>query len=289
MASLSRARDFLDRNGRLLERRLFGFHFDRVEVVEVVSALAAYQNADGGFGWGLEPDKRTPASQPVDMQIALETLAEIGALGGPMAVRACDWLETVTMEEGGVPFSLESANGWPHMPWWTVETPQPADINPTAAILGCLLQAGVSHPWMARATAFCWREVETSQTTKFHDLMPMIAFLEAVRDRPRAERALERLGARIVGQGLVEMDPNAGGYVKKPLDWAPRPDSFCRRLFDDAAIEAHLAALAGRQQDDGGWPINWDALSPGVELEWRGWMTVRALLTLKAYGKGLED
>jgi hypothetical protein len=288
MASLSRARDFLDRNGRLLERRLFAFHFEGGEASAVTSALTAYQNADGGFGWGLEPDKRTPASQPVDMQFAFETLAEIGALGGPMTVRACDWLEHAATEEGGVPFSLTSANDWPHMPWWTVEAPPLADINPTAAILACLLQAGVTHPWAERATAFCWRQAETSETTKFHDLTPMIAFLEAVQDRPRAERALQRLAERIVGRGLVEMAPDAAGYVKKPLDWAPSPGSFCRRLFDGVAIDQHLSALAARQQEDGGWPISWDPLSPGVELEWRGVMTLRALLTLRAYGAALE-
>lgn len=289
MASLSRARDFLDRNGRLLERRLFGFHHDRGEVAAVVSALAAYQNADGGFGWGLEPDKRTPASQPVDMQMAFEALDEVGALGGPMAVRACDWLETVTTEEGGVPFSLASANGWPHTPWWTVDHPLPADINPTAAILACLLRAGISHPWMARATAFCWRAVENSETTKFHDLMPMIAFLESIGDRPRAERALSRIGTRILDGGLVAMDPDAEGYVKGPLDWAPQPDSFCRRLFSDAVIDQHLQALSARQKGDGGWPINWESLSPGVELEWRGWKTLRALSTLSAYGQRFEE
>lgn len=289
MASLGRGRDFLDRNGRLLERRLFAFHFDRVAASEVVSTLAAYRNRDGGFGWGLEPDKRTPASQPVDLQMALEILEDVGALSGALAARACDWLETVTTEEGGVPFSLATANDWPHTPWWTVSEPLPADINPTAAILGSLLKARVSHPWIARATAFCWREAETSETTKFHDLMPLIAFLEAVNDRPRAERALDRIGARIVGEGLVEMAPDAEGYVKKPLDWAPRPDSFCRRLFSEIELTRHLEALAARQRKDGGWLINWAPLSPGVELEWRGWMTLRALLTLRAYGMALEE
>jgi len=64
MASLNRAWDFLDRNGRLLERRLFGFHFNRGEVASVVSALAAYQNSDGGFGWGWSlTSARRPANR----------------------------------------------------------------------------------------------------------------------------------------------------------------------------------------------------------------------------------
>lgn len=288
MASFDRARDFIVRNARLLERRLFAFHFEGGDARGVVAALAAYQNLDGGFGWGLEPDKRTPASQPVDMQVAFEVLDEVGGLAGPMMVRACDWLEGVTTDEGGVPFSLASANPWPHASWWEVGAPLPADVNPTAAILGLLIRNGAAHPWIERATAFCWREAERSETTKFHDLMPLIGFLEAVADRPRAERALAHIGERIRSQGLVEMDPDAAGYVKAPLDWAPSPRSFCRPLFSEAEIARHLDALVARQREDGGWPINWEPISPGVELEWRGQATLRALLVLQAYGRALE-
>ena len=80
MASLTRARDFLSCNARLLERRLFAFHFEGGAAGAVVAALDAYRNPDGGFGWGLEPDKRTAASQPVDLQTAFEILDEVGAL-----------------------------------------------------------------------------------------------------------------------------------------------------------------------------------------------------------------
>jgi len=81
------------------------------------------------------------------------------------------------------------------------------------------------------------------------------------------------------------MDPGASGYVKKPLDWAPAPHSFCRQLFDDETIDVHLSALAGQQAADGGWPINWETVSPMCELEWRGWKTLEALVTLRAYGR----
>lgn len=287
MASLDRARDFLSLNARLLERRLYAFHFEGGEARAVVAALAAYQNPDGGFGSGLEPDKRTATSQPVDLQTAFEILDEVGVLSGPMALRACDWLETVTTDAGGVPFSLPSAQDAPHAPWWAVEgSDPPADANPTAAILGLLLKNGVDHQWVTRASAFCWAEAEGAETELFHTLMPLIAFLQAAPDRPRAERVLTRLAERI--RGLVEMDPDATGYVKKPLDWAPRPDSFCRPLFTDADIALHLRALALRQLPDGGWPINWQAISPGVELEWRGVMTLRTLVTLRAYGRALQ-
>ncbi len=79
------------------------------------------------------------------------------------------------------------------------------------------------------------------------------------------------------------MNTAASGYVMMPLDWAPAPDSFCRHLFDQTTIDLHLTALVERQQPDGGWPINWEPISPAVELEWRGWKTIEALRVLRAY------
>jgi hypothetical protein len=114
--------------------------------------------------------------------------------------------------------------------------------------------------------------------------MPVISFLEHAPDRARAEHELERVLQRIRKPGIVEYDPNAGGYVKMPLDWAPTPAHPCHRLFDDYTLQTHLHALAERQQTDGGWPISWDPISPAVEFEWRGAVTVNALLLLKAYG-----
>jgi hypothetical protein len=280
---LDRARDFLLRNGRLLERRLFEHHFEGGSAEPVVRALAAYQGRDGGFGSALEPDKRDPHSQPVDVQIAFEVLDEVDAFDPLMAGRACDWLASIATAEGGLPFALPSVNAAPHAVWWAVEGEQPgADINPTAAIVGLLRKHGIDHPWVARGEAYCWSVAEGSQTEKFHDLMPMIGFLEHATDRARGETALAGLAARI--PALVELDVDAVGYVKKPLDWAPSPASFCHKLFSKAVLGHHLAALEARQAHDGGWPISWETVGPGAQLEYRGVTTVAALKTLKAYG-----
>jgi hypothetical protein len=279
------ARLFITSNARLLERRLFVFHFDGGPANAVTEALVAYQNPDGGFGWGLEPDKRDPASQPQDAQFALEVLDAVGALDHPMVGRLCDWLDSASTEEGGVPYALPSLNAHPHAPWWSVkEERPPANLNPTAAIAGLLFKGGARHAWLKRAEAFCWRAIENTQSREFHDLLPMIVFLQHAPDRPRAERFLAQIAEVVAAPGVVALDPDARGYVQKPLDWAPMPDSFCRRLFDDAVIERHLAALAARQGEDGAWTISWPPLSSGVALEWGGIVTIKALMTLQAYG-----
>jgi hypothetical protein len=283
------AQDFIWKNARLIDRRRFAFHFLGESADGVLSALKAYQNADDGFGNALEPDKRDPHSQPVDVEVAFNLLNEIGLMGEPAVQRelvlpACDFLLSVTTAEGGVPFSLPTANNYPHAPWWAAPENPPADLNPTADLAGLLLKHNVQHAWLERAVPYCWAAIEASETDQYHTLMPVICFLEHAPDRRRAERELERVTQRILKPGIIEHDPNASGYVKMPLDWAPRPDSYCHRLFDDALIQTHLEALAERQQDDGGWPISWEPVSKAVELEWRGAWTVDALLVLKGYG-----
>ena len=277
------AQNFIWSNARLVERFLFSYLFDHGAQEPALAALRAYQNADGGFGNALEPDKRCPSSQPQDIEFALHILDTIDAMHDPLVTRACDYLVTITTPEGGVPFALPSVNAYPHAPWWTVDDNPPPSLNPTAAIAGLLLKHGIQHPWIETASAFCWRQIAETSTDEFHTLIPVITFLEHVSDRERAERELQRIVTRISQPGVIELHPDAEGYVQKPLDWAPTPQSYCRRLFSDDMLQTHLAALANRQQNDGGWPISWDALSPAVEAEWRGWTTIAALRTLDAY------
>ncbi|EFH87766.1 hypothetical protein [Ktedonobacter racemifer] len=280
---LAKAQEFIWLHARLLERNLFAYLFANGSKEPVLAALHAYQNEDGGFGNALEPDKRCPTSQPQDVEFALHILDAINAMDDHMVTRACDYLATITTPEGGVPFALPSVNAYPHAPWWTVDANPPASLNPTAAIVGLLLKHDIQHPWIEPASAFCWREIEALDSTDFHTLMPAITFLEYASERERAEHKLQRIATRLAQPGVIELDPHAQGYVQKPLDWAPNPRCFCRHLFTDDIIKRHLAALAKRQCDDGGWPIAWDPISSTVESEWRGRVTIEALRTLDAY------
>lgn len=283
-----KAQDFIWRNARLIDRYRFAYLFCQGPKEPVLAALKAYQNPDGGFGNALEPDKRVPASQPLDAEEALKYLDSVDALRDPqvhreMLLPLCDWLQTITRAEGGIPFSLPSANAYPHTPWMGTDENPPAAINPTAAIAGHLLKSGVRHPWLDRAVDYLWKAIEASQDDSYHTVITEVVFLQNAPDKTRAAGLLERLVERVRKPGVVELDPGAGGYVQMPLDWAPRADSLFRPLFDDATLQTHLAALAARQRPDGGWPITWDSISPAVECEWRGKMTVDKLLTLRSY------
>lgn len=279
---LESAKTFILSNARLLERNLFAFLFQGGNRQKALSALQAYQNEDGGFGNALEPDKRTATSQPIDQEFALRVLDQIG-FESSIALQICDFLETITTD-GGVPFVLPTVRDAPRADWWNTDTDKPpASINPTASISGLLHKYHIQHPWLARATEFCWGQLEGSPNISGNDLLCVLLFLEHVPDRDRAKQVFKQVSTQMLTGGHIAYDPQASGYVFMPLDYAPSPNSLCRQLFDDVTIQTHLEALARRQQADGGWPISWNAISPACESENRGIVTIGALQTLKAY------
>lgn len=280
---INRARDFILRNARLIDRLRFAWRFEQGQADVVLAALRPYENRDGGFGNALEPDLRCAASQPVPTEHALLIMDEIGEFQPDIVSQCCDWLMSVTTAEGGVPFVLTSVDEGPHASWWVATSK--ASLNPTAGIVGLLHKHHVNHPWVAQATAYCWAALSASlDELGADDAISVLHFLEHVPERDRAESALGRLGRHILSK-LVAFDSATPGYVKMPLEFAPHPERIARRLFDQPTIEQHLDALEGRQQEDGGWPITWKPPSQAAASEWRAVMTLKWLDVLQSYGR----
>lgn len=283
-AAFNMAREFIYKNARLLDRRRFEYHFEGGSVENVIGALKAYQNADGGFGNALEPDIRCPQSQPVPTEVALMVMMEVGQFDKEILNGIMRYGEKISLPNGGFPLALMSINDYPHAPWWMRESDDQPSMNPTGRIVGLLHKAKVEKTgWLEKATQFVWNTLEDVSLSGYHDLIQCIAFLENVDDQAKAQDYLARLDERLSVPGVIEMDPNAQGYVHKVLDWAPTPQSYCAKLVDEETKVFHLKALLEQQQEDGGWPISWPAVSPAGEMEWRGWLTVDRLVTLKTY------
>jgi hypothetical protein len=279
------AAGFLAASGRVLEQRRFERLFGGGEPAAVRAAVAAYRNADGGFGHALEPDIRCPTSQPAAAELALRILDEADAWDGELVQGVCAWLERNAATGGGSTFVEPGIEGWPHAPWWVVEGGRPTSLISTGLITGTLHSRGVAHPWLERATEAMWAGIGGLSAPGAYDMFGVLRFLDCVPDRDRAQRAFESVGPLVLERNLVELDPAAPGEVHGPLTFAASPRSLARQLFDAATIDAHLDHLASSQGDDGGWTFNWMAWSPAAAADWRGFMTVDALSTLRANGR----
>lgn len=283
--TFDRARQFVIGEGRLLEQRLFETVFEDGPPEAVIDALRGFQNADGGFGHGLEPDKRCPASLPIDVEIALQAMVTAGASDPAMVARACDWLASVATPDGSVAASFPVMEGYPRASHWTDWTYTPG-INPTAGLAGRLHALKVEHPFVDRASEWCWRAVEgDGDWGDAHAVEEVAVFLEHAPDRVRAEAAAARVPERLASAQWFKLDAASPEYGVTPLHFAPTPASPWRSLFADDVIAAHLDRLAADQQPDGGWPIAWEPPSRASTMEWRAIETLRAVRTLAAYGR----
>ncbi|ANE45850.1 hypothetical protein SY83_05505 [Paenibacillus swuensis] len=286
---LSRAKDFIYNNARLLDRKRYEYHLEGGSNVEVVDVLKAYQNQDGGFGNALEPDIRCPQSQPVPTELALTIMEEVGYFNPYIIKGIAKYLQKITLKDGGIPFVFKSASLYPHAPWWKSEEECRPSINPTGKILGYLYKQKVytdcyQEEWFLKNEQFIWDYLDNGNPTGYHDGIQLITFLENIPDTNKADKYWPFVDDWLSRTGTIERNPLAEGYVHKVLDWCPVSTSYSRKFIPDVEINNHIQVLIEQQQEDGGWPINWPALSIGTELEWRGWITVERLRTLKSYG-----
>jgi hypothetical protein len=284
---------FLLSHARLLEQRLFAACFLGQPGSGVADTVRGYQNADGGFGYALEPDTRCPASLPIYVEVALQALAMVNAADAPgtgrdAVLRACDYLAGVADRagaDGAVPPASPVIESFARAVHWSEWTYEPG-LNPTAGLVGLLYQLGIDHPWRAAAEAYCWRQLESAGLpTEAHALREALVFLEHVPDTERADKHVAAVPSHLPGVSPFRLDAHAGGYGLTPLDFAPLATSRWRRLFDDAQIDAHLDRLQHDQQADGGWPVTWDPPAGAATNEWRGMVTLGALRTLTSYGR----
>lgn len=284
-----KARDFIMTNARMIERRLFQFHFENDTAEGVFHAVYAYRNSDGGFGHGMEPDTASPESQPLFSIMALETLDEVGYLTKNQLLKDfMPYFESITTDKGGIPWMFRPKSNYPcEEHFKTVK--EWAALSTTAPLLGILEKYKIDIPWMRKAEEFVWEEIERIKEKHVFCYLCMprrLQFLLHTKSSDKAAKALDDLKKWILTDGVLCTDKTDQGWglYGKPhsLNYAPSPHSIFYPLFAKEMIAADLEELIFRQKDDGRWDT-WYGLSEGMKLEWAGIQTLWTLKTLNDY------
>lgn len=294
------ARTFLLAHARPLERALYAHFFEGAGADAALSALATYQNPDGGFGHAIEPDLRTPVSSAIATTVALQTLRDTHTPAThPLVARAIAYLLTTYDAAGNVwPIIPPAANDAPHAPWWTWSDTLSGNwggfrANPRAEIVAYFhdYAALVPPDLPAHLTDAVIAHAEAQpDPMEMHDLLCYLRLAETptLPDASR-RRLLDRLGRAV--RATVVVDAAAwGGYGLMPLAVAPSPAAaFAADLRD--AIERNLDYEMAQQADDGSWSPAWswandypDAWAT-ARVEWQGVLTLKTLRSLHAWGR----
>ncbi|NHJ23543.1 MAG: hypothetical protein EAX89_03140 [Candidatus Lokiarchaeota archaeon] len=119
--------------GRLLERKLYSYFFEKGSKEGVLKALSAYQNDDGGFGNGIEPDILCPDSSAIGAETALYILDLLDLKEEKLSKKLIDWIINAQNNEGFIDHPPKNLFNYPFQPWW--KNPDDKRILILAAIL----------------------------------------------------------------------------------------------------------------------------------------------------------
>lgn len=292
---LDRARAFITSHARVLDRLRFeAVTTDSATARQaIIRGLDAYRNPDGGYGWGLEPDLRAPESQPGAALHALEALADAGPATSPHATSLLDWLNAVTLSDGGLPFALPIRDPVACSPFWVHADPAASSLQITAAVATAAHRAARwdesvrDHPWLTKATQYCFDAIRQINEAPFaYVLCFALQFLDIVSDKhPEALKLLERLREFVPRDGALAVVGGAEGETLHLLNYAPEPGRPIRDLLDPRAVVKDLDRLEQGQLEDGGWAVDFTSYSSAASLEWRGYATVGAVAVLSKNGR----
>lgn len=140
-------RDYMNKEVRPLEKAIFNYYFNDSNDEDILDMLEKFQNPDGGFGQGIEPDFKLVESSPMGTSIGLRYLNFLSNSGRAqkMIAKAIEYLESTFDSERNGWYSVPSiVNNYPHAPWWDYRDDIGMTVidyswgNPTAELIGYL-------------------------------------------------------------------------------------------------------------------------------------------------------
>jgi hypothetical protein len=124
-------------------------HFASGTPAHVLDELSKFQNADGGFGHGIESDIRMPHSSPFLSTLAFQILRELDVpSSNPLVQKGIEYYEqTFDRSIEGWDPNGKKVDDHPHAVWWSyspIETRLDplVQANPGAEIVGYLNRYG---------------------------------------------------------------------------------------------------------------------------------------------------
>ncbi len=297
--SFEKARTFVMEQGRELERRLLSYYFDDGTPAAVLDELARYQNQDGGFGNGLEPDLQLSDSSVITTTIALRILREVKATSSDEIVRkAIQYLlAEYDSTQSTWPIVPQAVDESPHAPWWNFENT--ADTfgnflaNPRAEVVGHLHEYHELVPidLTKQLTVEVIEHIKTlPDKMNMYDFICYVHLVETAALPQSAKDTLAEILIRRAHYVVVHtpkelMEPSA-----RPLWLASTPTSLLAETLK-SEIDMNLDFDIEHQNSDGSWSPAWTWYGQypeaweQAEQHWQSCLTVEILKALKEFGR----
>ena len=243
---LGRARDFVYRNGTLLERALFAWLFEGARLERLHQIVLCYKNPDNGFGHGLEHDLKAPQSNPLALEYLLGLMKHCGVPPGTVFVGTARWVEAQMDERGNLRNPPETRE-YPLESWWQERGGQTMPDS----IVGNLMRFGAATPSLidkTKAWALAnYTPAKIRENTWLFMTYHAFDFFFALDKLPGLQRLREATVDNIVSCAKAAPE----NQYDSLFIFAPTPDSMIARVLPAGLLDRALDALSDAQQAGG--------------------------------------
>lgn len=292
---LLKVRDFIAKNARPLENAIFAKESGKGTIENVLTELSKFQNPDGGFGHGIEPDFRLPDSSAISTSVAMQIMSGFSLnKEHPMVKRAMEYLlnsyNTLHSLWEPVPPSVSE---YPRAAWWewrSAEQCETAWGNPSAELTGYLFEWPNEKFEQIRdeLTEKAFKKLKDESTEpEMHELLCYTRMAERL---PEGEQdRFYRLLDPLVISAVCRDRDKWTEYNLKPVQVAPAPGSYYHDMLEEE-IEQNLDFMMNNIGNDGSWGPSWqwgrfDSDWLKAKSEWMGIITLDNLRILREYGR----
>ncbi|WBW96929.1 hypothetical protein [Oceanirhabdus sp. W0125-5] len=287
--------DFLMNEARELEKTLFNNIFKNGDSSQIIHALKAYINQDGGAGNAMEPDFWYPGSTPIATSIALKILKNYDSHEESKEIikNAISYLEnSFDKKVEGWRFTKKEVNDYPRAPWWTYSEEKEEkgfNGNPSAEIIGYLNRYSqyVGALNVKHLIQVAIKHLNSMEEVEVHELYCYIRLYYLVEDENK-EKMIDKLREGVEKSICTDSD-KWGGYVPQPLSFMERPEDNIfgiNQKFIDKNLDYLIDLLEEKGVIEPTW--QWEEYKEEWEISkkrWTGWMTLEVLVKLKNFGR----
>lgn len=297
---------WIKRNARPLESALWSYHFEDLNDEGVIKCIEAFQNDDGGFGHGIEPDFWSPYSSPMASWAAGQILMDIEAKPELNVVqKLVNYLEHSYMHEKKMwPPVMPSNNEYPHAPWWhwTENVQGNWSYNPSAELAGFLLHwsppgtssAEIGWETIKDAADYIMEadEMDRHEINNFQKLVKLMSKQETEFDSRinyTLKHTAEKVNALAYKAAGKKKEDWGLGYTATPLDFAEHPEDSLSMKFG-TLIDDNLDFYIEQISNEGTWDISWSWGQFDNEFQiarnhWKGILAVKRYKILHSFGR----
>jgi hypothetical protein len=257
-------KEFIFKNGRLIERRLFSFFFENGNKDDVIKALLVYQNLDGGFGNGIEPDILCPDSSAIGAETAMFYLDLLDHVDNEITDQLYNWIIKGQNEEGYINHPPKNMYDYPFQKWWNGP-----DTLRIFSLSGFLKKWGLGDSVFFGKVKNLYTNSSLPMEFEIYDY-PYFIYLKYVGEDKEEKKMLQH----IIDQFPSIFEKNQEHYPLFGRHWYLALENLDKKLLENEADN-----FFNGLQDDGGLKIVYQNLP-----HWRPIWTLEGLILLKKSG-----